>query len=1173
MNTSHRNPSKHRIEEHLMLNWMKHQRKLMNKGELRADRVELFRILITKGERLKRTNQWVDVAEEIMNNDILRNYQQEMLDKVQEAWTRCRSVMVQMPTGTGKTVLMAEVIRRSLTPNPIPEQSSPTRSLSPKGEGSSYQNGGILIVAHRRELLEQIRETVEFFGIDMEKEHVVVESIQKLSRGSLPLTPPKGEGNFNPSLVIIDEAHHALAETYRMLWERWPEARFLGLTATPCRLGGEPFTDLFDVLVQSWSVREFIDKGWLSDLDYISVKGDSPAVRKVAGLDKRGTDGDYQTRQTALVLDTEESIGHLYRSYKQFADGKKGIVYAINRDHAQHIATYYQEQGVRCAVIDSKTPAKVRRKAVEDYRQQALDVLVNCEIFGEGFDVPEVEFIQLARPTLSLALFLQQVGRGMRVSEGKDRVIILDQVGLYLSMGMPTAERDWQGMFLGEIKGKGLPLSAYRMTEIEMAVCKMLVNEEMVRLSDFERMKAELQQEWDRQQQQKEEEERRQQRERSARIRRETIRAAREDELARVEWHGSLGIFKERGLYGIRRKDDICLPAAYEQIKVLYPEKGRYFALARLPMAMSGSNGLWTVITKESEDLHARIEGEFNEQRDDVFEFRKTEHGRFVILHWDARYDRYYEGMQQITMGGVEFFADSSGEYTLRAANDFKGKFSGEDVLFNDHITIIDNDLFVKNGEVEHYSIAGFLDDRVIIEQDNGKHNGWTEITADGQAGNGLAELPQGMTSVPLLRSLGLQREFRKKYGERSKLARDYQQEMLDSLERSFKHSKRVVLQIPTGAGKNFVVSRFMRQEWKRIRSRSSYWDNEILIVTHRPELKRQISKSLERHGFPHAIISPRFTGPYGYDDVTLIDAQTVPLFASKVNRIFSPALIIIDEVHTAGKSLCEMLMRRFPEARMLGLSATPCTENPKESLSRVFKRLLSSWSMKSLVAGGWLRDVDVKPVSGGTKNAELLYQAYKEHAKGKKGVVFANDSRHAKSIADCYQRHGIKSEVIGFGDKAEVQEWKLNEFEAGITQVLVCVDYFSDGMRCPDVDFVQLANNTDSLNTYLHQVSCAMHPGKDEEYGEDGSTVELRRLTVLDHAGLSVKFGLPTDERDWAQQFTGKLKKKSTRKAVTKKKKEMPVEPKPAAQTKWQLRMERLLGTTPQEDVAVRRI
>jgi hypothetical protein len=397
-----------------------------------------------------------------------------------------------------------------------------------------------------------------------------------------------------------------------------------------------------------------------------------------------------------LVLDTEESIGHLYHAYREFADGKKGIVYAINRDHARHIAAYYQEQGVMCAVIDSKTPAKERQQTVDDYRLQTIDVLVNCEIFGEGFDVPEVEFIQLARPTLSLSKFLQQVGRGMRVSEGKEKVIVLDQVGLYLSMGLPTAERDWQGMFLGEVRGKGLPLSAYRMTDIETAVNKMLVNEEMVRLTDFERMKAELQQEWYRKEQQK----------------------AREEERARVEWHGSLGIFKDKGRYGIRRRDTVCLPAVYEKIRVLSAGHGRYFALALLPRETSGGVDLWTVITRDGEDLHARIEGKYHEECDDVFEFRKSERGRFVVLHWDARYNRYYKGVQRVRMGGVEFFVDDKGVYTLRSAHGFRGRFTADDVLFNDSIMMIGHDLFVKHKEVEHYRIAGFTGDSVIVEAD-----------------------------------------------------------------------------------------------------------------------------------------------------------------------------------------------------------------------------------------------------------------------------------------------------------------------------------------------------------------------------------------------------------------------------------------------------------------------
>ena len=296
----------------------------------------------------------------------------EMLERLSQVWSgianpRQQSVMVQMPTGTGKTYFMAEVIR----------------TITNKQE--TINGGGVLVVAHRIELIEQISQTLDRFGIKHgilnkgfsfnnefnELPQVMVASIQTLTRriwttDYTDSTDYDLDTNF--SLIIIDEAHHAVAETYRMLWDWWPKAKFLGLTATPCRLNGAPFTDLFDMLLQSWSIREFIQKGWLSDLDYVSVRSDSIAVRKVASLNKRGADGDYQTKQAALVLDTEESIEHLYWSYKEFADGKKGIVYAINRDHARHIAEYYSERGLRCAVIDSKTPAKERQRIVEEYK-------------------------------------------------------------------------------------------------------------------------------------------------------------------------------------------------------------------------------------------------------------------------------------------------------------------------------------------------------------------------------------------------------------------------------------------------------------------------------------------------------------------------------------------------------------------------------------------------------------------------------------------------------------------------------------------------------------------------------------------------------------------------------------------------------------------------------------
>ena len=159
--------------------------------------------------------------------------------------------------------------------------------------------------------------------------------------------------------------------------------------------------------------------GWLSDFDYVTAEPDNPILQQVGRLKKRGVDGDYQTKEMAMVMDCEESIENLYQAYRKFVNGKKGIVYAIDRNHARHITEYYQRQGVNCCWIEAKTPTAERDRLVQEYRDGLIDVVVNVDILGEGVDFPEVEFIQLARPTLSLSKYLQQVGRGMRIAEGK----------------------------------------------------------------------------------------------------------------------------------------------------------------------------------------------------------------------------------------------------------------------------------------------------------------------------------------------------------------------------------------------------------------------------------------------------------------------------------------------------------------------------------------------------------------------------------------------------------------------------------------------------------------------------------------------------------------------------------------------------------------------------------
>ena len=360
-------------------------------------------------------------------DDVLRDYQQEMKVRLFEEWNLHRNVMVQMPTGTGKTHLLTAIVREFL-------------------HRSDTQ---VWIVAHRRELVEQIEETVAKYGIRKKDERVKVMSIQWLSRNWKDI-------DREPGLIVIDEAHHALAETYKELWERYPESRKLGMTATPCRLNRKGFTELFDALITSWSISEFIGKGWLSVFDYVSIRANSVEQRLIDTLGKRGADGDYQVKEMNDVLNRRSSIGRLYESIEKYAPGKKGIVYAISIAHARQIATYYSARGVIAVAIDSKTPALERKRLVEDFRQGKIKVLVNVDIFSEGFDCPDVEFIQLARPTLSLAKYLQQVGRGLRKSGNKESCMLIDNVGLYRIFGLPTRKWDWKAMFEGRIIGNAM---------------------------------------------------------------------------------------------------------------------------------------------------------------------------------------------------------------------------------------------------------------------------------------------------------------------------------------------------------------------------------------------------------------------------------------------------------------------------------------------------------------------------------------------------------------------------------------------------------------------------------------------------------------------------------------------------------------------------------------------
>ena len=565
-----------------------------------------------------------------MNVIKLFDYQEDMKERIEKALRLHRSVMAQMPTGTGKTVLLASVVESFLR---------------------EHSNCNVWIVAHRRELVSQIRETIQrvfskitpsLFTIkegstafpkplspqgtgDVTAPPRRSEPLRSkvggpskvspdclsagalkgtskvspdcLSAGALKgaskvspdclcgvnrLAEKEDDTSFNliekpldsslftlrsslikavsiqwlskhydeieeePGMIVIDEAHHALAKTYKGMWDRFPKAKFLGLTATPCRLNGKGFTDLFDVLVQSWSVPEFISKGRLATYDFVSIKSDGVTQRLIDSLQKRGADGDYQNKEMDRVLNKKPSIERLYKSFEKYGKDRKGIVYAINISHANAIAEFYREHGIAAVAIDSKTPSSLRKELIERFKASSntsqyfskthpssltlkggstafpkplspqgtgdvtapprrseplrskdggpskvspdflsagalkeaskpspdcagwdrlgatclraadgaapIQVLVNVDIFSEGFDCPDIEFVQLARPTLSLAKYLQMVGRGLRVARGKKSCVMIDNVGLYRVFGLPSQVWNWNAMFEGKLK-------------------------------------------------------------------------------------------------------------------------------------------------------------------------------------------------------------------------------------------------------------------------------------------------------------------------------------------------------------------------------------------------------------------------------------------------------------------------------------------------------------------------------------------------------------------------------------------------------------------------------------------------------------------------------------------------------------------------------------------------
>jgi DNA repair protein RadD len=359
----------------------------------------------------------------------LRPYQIDGEQQIRQAFADgFHAPLYVLPTGGGKTVLFASI----------------AHSAERRGKR-------VLILAHRVELVDQIVTALKDFGVNPDiiasgyarragghggggmyraNHAVAVASVQTLVR-RLDQYPA-------PTLIICDEAHHcAGGNTWSEIMRRYQGTKHLGVTATPLRLDGRGLAAHFDKLIVGPSPLELIAGGYL-----VKARIFAPPTVDTSGLHVRM--GEYQTGEAEALMDTPSITGDALAHYKQHANGKPALVFCTSVAHAQHVAERFRKEDVSAIALNGGTDRDVRRMTVQDFRQGKIKVLASCDLFSEGFDVPGTHVGILLRPTASVGLFLQQVGRCLRPAPDKPHAIILDHVGNTQRFGLPDETRDWQ---------------------------------------------------------------------------------------------------------------------------------------------------------------------------------------------------------------------------------------------------------------------------------------------------------------------------------------------------------------------------------------------------------------------------------------------------------------------------------------------------------------------------------------------------------------------------------------------------------------------------------------------------------------------------------------------------------------------------------------------------------
>lgn len=334
----------------------------------------------------------------------LRDYQEKAIADVHKAWaTGFRRPCVVMPCGAGKSVTVAEIAKRTTT-----------------------KKNRVQFLVHRQELCEQIYNTFASYGVDMTLCDIGM--VQTVSRRTGHMLPP--------ALIITDENHHCLAPSYKKIYEAFPKAYCVGVTATPVRLGGGGLGDVNDCLITGPTVKELIARECLAPFDYYA-----PSVADLSGIKVKRT-GDYDPNEIEAALNKPQIYGDVIGYYRDLADGMQAVCYCATINFSKLMAEKFMVNGITAAHIDGSTAKSERKEIIEKFRRGEIKILCNVDLISEGFDVPDCGAAILLRPTKSLTLYIQQAMRCMRYKPGK-RAVIIDHVGNVHRFGLPDQDFEW----------------------------------------------------------------------------------------------------------------------------------------------------------------------------------------------------------------------------------------------------------------------------------------------------------------------------------------------------------------------------------------------------------------------------------------------------------------------------------------------------------------------------------------------------------------------------------------------------------------------------------------------------------------------------------------------------------------------------------------------------------